>query len=71
MYSFISELPSPPYYLAVSNIDARSVLLQFSPGFDGKTSITLWIVEALEGMHATEWKTIFTVIFFNISLMKI
>ncbi|XP_053380573.1 protein sidekick-2-like [Mercenaria mercenaria] len=54
------ELPAPPYNLAVSNIGARSVLLQFLPGFDGKTSITLWIVEALEDMHATQWKTIYT-----------
>ncbi|XP_070184420.1 protein sidekick-2-like [Littorina saxatilis] len=42
------ELPHPPYNLGYSNIGARTVLLQFFPGFDGKTSITQWIVHARE-----------------------
>ncbi|XP_066520698.1 protein sidekick-2 isoform X2 [Hoplias malabaricus] len=40
------ELPGPPTNLAISNIGARSVTLQFKPGYDGKTSISRWQVEA-------------------------
>ncbi|KAK8775217.1 hypothetical protein V5799_031434 [Amblyomma americanum] len=39
-------LPSAPRRLAVSNIGPFSVMLQFTPGFDGNTSITQWTVEA-------------------------
>ncbi|KFM81271.1 Protein sidekick, partial [Stegodyphus mimosarum] len=39
-------LPGPPSKLAVSNIGAFSVVLQFTPGFDGNTSIIKWTVEA-------------------------
>ncbi|XP_015923362.1 protein sidekick isoform X2 [Parasteatoda tepidariorum] len=39
-------LPGPPTKLAVSNIGAFSVVLQFTPGFDGNTSIIKWSVEA-------------------------
>lgn len=42
----IPELPGPPTNLAISNIGPRSVTLQFKPGYDGKTSISRWIVEA-------------------------
>jgi protein sidekick len=38
-------LPNPPVRLAVTNIEAFSVVLQFTPGFDGNSSITKWIVE--------------------------
>lgn len=38
-------LPSPPTKLAVTNIEAFSVVLQFTPGFDGNSSITKWTVE--------------------------
>lgn len=41
-----TELPGPPTNLAVSNIGPRSVALQFKPGYDGKTSISRWQVEA-------------------------
>lgn len=41
-----AELPGPPTNLAVSNIGPRSVALQFKPGYDGKTSISRWQVEA-------------------------
>ncbi|XP_041363510.1 protein sidekick-like isoform X2 [Gigantopelta aegis] len=54
------ELPTEPFNLAYSNIEARSVLLQFLPGSNGKTSITLWIVEALEG-SSTRWKHIYNI----------
>ncbi|XP_076856634.1 protein sidekick-2 isoform X2 [Brachyhypopomus gauderio] len=40
------ELPGPPTNLAISNIGPRSVNLQFKPGYDGKTSISRWQVEA-------------------------
>ena len=41
-----SELPGPPSNMAISNIGPRSVTLQFKPGYDGKTSISRWQVEA-------------------------
>lgn len=43
---FLTELPGPPTNLAISNIGPRSVSLQFKPGYDGKTSISRWLVEA-------------------------
>lgn len=39
-------LPEPPSTLALSNIEAFSVVIQFTPGFDGNSSIIKWIVEA-------------------------
>ncbi|CAG2244562.1 SDK [Mytilus edulis] len=36
------ERPGAPYNLGISDIQARSTLLQFLLGYDGKTSITLW-----------------------------
>lgn len=38
-------LPSAPTRLAVSNIEAFSVVLQFTPGFDGNSSVTKWTVQ--------------------------
>lgn len=38
-------LPDPPTRLAVSNIQAFSVLLQFTPGFDGNASVSKWTVQ--------------------------
>lgn len=38
-------LPHSPAKLAITNIEAFSVVLQFTPGFDGNSSITKWIVE--------------------------
>uniref|UniRef100_A0A8C6WSG5 Sidekick cell adhesion molecule 2a n=1 Tax=Neogobius melanostomus TaxID=47308 RepID=A0A8C6WSG5_9GOBI len=51
------ELPGPPTNLAVSNIGPRSVTLQFKPGYDGKTSISRWQVEAQIGIigENEEW----------------
>lgn len=40
-------LPSPPTKLAVTNIEPFSVVLQFTPGFDGNSSITKWIIEVI------------------------
>ena len=39
-------MPGPPTNIAISNIGPRSVTLQFKPGYDGKTSISRWQVEA-------------------------
>lgn len=38
-------LPHPPSRLAISNIGPFSVVLQFTPGFNGNASISKWIVE--------------------------
>ena len=38
-------LPLPPSRLAVSNIEAFLVVLQFTPGFDGNSSVTKWTVQ--------------------------
>ena len=38
-------LPYPPNKLAVTNIEPFSVVLQFTPGFDGNSSITKWTVQ--------------------------
>lgn len=51
-------LPYPSSKLALSNIQAFSVVLQFTPGFDGNSSITKWIVEAQTARNMT-WFTIF------------
>lgn len=51
-------LPSPPTQLALSNIEAFSVVLQFTPGFDGNSSITKWTVEAQTARNLT-WFTIY------------
>lgn len=39
---YLIERPGAPYNLGISDIQARSTLLQFLLGYDGKTSITLW-----------------------------
>ncbi|NXF47298.1 SDK2 protein, partial [Oceanites oceanicus] len=51
------ELPGAPTNLGISNIGPRSVTLQFRPGYDGKTSISRWQVEAQLGQsgEAEEW----------------
>ncbi|XP_011308943.1 protein sidekick isoform X2 [Fopius arisanus] len=53
-------LPEPPLKLALSNIDAFSVVLQFTPGFDGNSSILTWSVQAQTPRNTT-WYTIFEV----------
>uniref|UniRef100_A0A8D2J624 Sidekick cell adhesion molecule 2 n=1 Tax=Varanus komodoensis TaxID=61221 RepID=A0A8D2J624_VARKO len=54
------ELPGPPTNLGISNIGPRSVTLQFRPGYDGKTSISRWQVEAQVGQtgESEEWTLI-------------
>ncbi|XP_068769931.1 protein sidekick-2 isoform X2 [Struthio camelus] len=51
------ELPGAPTNLGISNIGPRSVTLQFRPGYDGKTSISRWQVEAQVGQtgEAEDW----------------
>ncbi|XP_015515694.2 protein sidekick isoform X1 [Neodiprion lecontei] len=53
-------LPEPPTKLALSNIDAFSVVLQFTPGFDGNSSITKWTVQAQTSRNMT-WYTVYEV----------
>lgn len=64
------ELPEAPVGLGVSNIQARSVFLQFQPGFDGRTSITLWIVEALVGQVGATYESIYEVIYSAVTYMR-
>ncbi|KAL7860443.1 hypothetical protein AOLI_G00167920 [Acnodon oligacanthus] len=54
------EMPGPPTNIAISNIGPRSVALQFKPGYDGKTSISRWVVEAQIGVigENEEWVTV-------------
>ncbi|CAH1794891.1 unnamed protein product [Owenia fusiformis] len=52
------EPPGAPTNLGVSNRKARSVLLQFQPGYDGKTSITKWLVEGQVG-NDLNWELIY------------
>ncbi|XP_037919149.1 protein sidekick isoform X4 [Hermetia illucens] len=49
-------LPTAPTQLALSNIEAFSVVLQFTPGFDGNSSITRWTVEAQTARNLTWFK---------------
>ncbi|NXH50445.1 SDK2 protein, partial [Dicaeum eximium] len=51
------ELPGAPTNLGISNIGPRSVTIQFRPGYDGKTSISRWQVEAQVGQNgeAGDW----------------
>lgn len=53
-------LPMPPTQLALSNIEAFSVVLQFTPGFDGNSSITTWTVEAQTARNLT-WFSVYEV----------
>ncbi|XP_041941993.1 protein sidekick-2 isoform X3 [Alosa sapidissima] len=54
------EMPGPPTNIAISNIGPRTVTLQFKPGYDGKTSISRWQVEAQIGVigENEEWVTV-------------
>ncbi|XP_060530016.1 protein sidekick isoform X3 [Cylas formicarius] len=53
-------LPHPPSKLALSNIEAFSVVLQFTPGFDGNSSITKWMVQAQTARNAT-WFVVYEI----------
>ncbi|XP_051877097.1 protein sidekick-1 [Pristis pectinata] len=57
------ELPGAPSNLVISNISPRSAMLQFQPGFDGKTSISKWIVEGQIGVMGEdeEWVLLYEV----------
>ncbi|XP_067911915.1 protein sidekick-1 isoform X2 [Heterodontus francisci] len=57
------ELPGAPSNLVISNISPRSAMLQFRPGFDGKTSISKWIVEGQIGVigEDEEWVLLYEV----------
>ncbi|GAB1600757.1 protein sidekick-1 isoform X2 [Argonauta hians] len=51
------EPPGSPSNLGISNIHPTFCQLRFTPGFDGKTSITEWIIEAQINMNK-KWKVI-------------
>ncbi|XP_041977027.1 protein sidekick isoform X3 [Aricia agestis] len=53
-------LPRAPRHLALSNIAATSVLLQFTPGFDGNSSISLWTVQAQTARNSS-WFTVYEI----------
>ncbi|XP_058141692.1 protein sidekick-1 isoform X1 [Dasypus novemcinctus] len=55
------ELPGAPSNLVISNISPRSATLQFRPGYDGKTSISRWIVEGQVGAigDEEEWVSVY------------
>ena len=53
-------LPHPPTHLAISNIGPFSVVLQFTPGFNGNASISKWIVEGqLFKLKTSNWTVIY------------
>ncbi|KAM9832651.1 protein sidekick-2 [Neosynchiropus ocellatus] len=58
------ELPGPPTNIAISTIGPRSVKLIFKPGYDGKTSISRWQVEAQVGAvgETEEWVMVHRVV---------
>ncbi|KAK0397791.1 hypothetical protein QR680_002272 [Steinernema hermaphroditum] len=43
------ELPGKPSKIVISNVNSRNCRLSFTPGFDGHTVISKWIVEARSG----------------------
>ncbi|XP_025778949.1 protein sidekick-1 [Puma concolor] len=55
------KLPGAPSNLVISNISPRSATLQFRPGYDGKTSISRWIVEGQVGAigEEEEWVSLY------------
>uniref|UniRef100_A0A8C4MTW3 Sidekick cell adhesion molecule 1 n=1 Tax=Equus asinus TaxID=9793 RepID=A0A8C4MTW3_EQUAS len=55
------ELPGAPSNLVISNISPRSATLQFRPGYDGKTSISRWIIEGQVGAigDEEEWVSLY------------
>ncbi|XP_071965988.1 protein sidekick-2-like isoform X2 [Antedon mediterranea] len=52
------EPPMPPMNLAISNVQPRSVYIQFNQGYDGKTSIRKWTTEAQIGF-SQQWVVIY------------
>jgi protein sidekick len=53
-------LPEPPKNLALSNIEAFSVVIQFTPQFDGNSSIIKWVVDAQTSRNDM-WNTIYEI----------
>ncbi|XP_030067895.1 protein sidekick-1 [Microcaecilia unicolor] len=55
------ELPGAPSNLIISNISPRSAVLQFHPGYNGKTSICKWILEGQVGVvgDEEEWLSLY------------
>lgn len=57
------ELPEPPKAIVVRTIGRTSAELEFIPGYNGKTSINKWIVEAMivfnMDFNASKWYVIY------------
>ncbi len=56
---YIAVPPEKPRDLGVTNIQSSSVLLQFRPGFNGHTSISLWIVEGQLVTEDEDWDVVY------------
>ncbi len=54
------EPPGAPTNVGVTQVVDRSAFLQFTPGYDGKTLISKWIVEAQIG-DSSQWVMIYNV----------
>ncbi|KAL5018087.1 hypothetical protein ScPMuIL_003809 [Solemya velum] len=56
------ERPGPPRNIGISNVRARTVSLQFDQGYNGRTSISNWIIEAKEeDLVGGSWEEIFEI----------
>ena len=58
IWFFPAVRPGSPRNLAITNIQARSVLLQFVPGFSGHTSISKWVIEGQVNGNP-EWEKVY------------
>jgi len=58
---FQPELPHAPTSLVVNSIHATEARLQFIPGFNGNTFISLWLVEAQTDYDDDSWLSVYNV----------
>lgn len=58
LFIYFVVKPEPPTNLAVTNIKETSVILQFTPGFTGHTSISLWLVQK-QSSDEEPWETVY------------
>ncbi|CAF1181603.1 unnamed protein product, partial [Didymodactylos carnosus] len=52
---FPPELPSPPNNLEIVSVEQRTVIINFTPGYNGKTNINQYIVEIQTGSNNSKW----------------
>jgi len=60
MIVLCSVIPRPPTSLAVTDVEATRVRLQFIPGFSGHTYISWWFVEAQKD-YVDSWSSVYNV----------